>query len=139
MKDHRMREIVLQHKFWLLMVILSDVGVMLEEITKAYLLQNILDTAIAGKIGGFYRNIIYTLFFMLFMLLAFSFQDICKNRFIQDCLISIKERWYSNIQKKQLCDYDVHEYSGYLSRFTTDVQMLEDDYLNNFLLLLEYN
>lgn len=137
MKGHRMREIVLQHKFWLLMVILSDVGVMLEEITKAYLLQNILDTAIAGKIGGFYRNIIYTLFFMLFMLLAFSFQDICKNRFIQDCLISIKERWYSNIQKKQLCDYDVHEYSGYLSIFTTDVQMLEDDYLNNFLLLLE--
>ena len=53
MKGHRMREIVLQHKFWLLMVILSDVGVMLEEITKAYLLQNILDTAIAGKIGGF--------------------------------------------------------------------------------------
>lgn len=132
-----MRNIVLLHKGWLCMVILSDIGVMLEELAKAYLLQNILDTAVAGNISGFYRDAIYTIFFILLMLIVFAFQDFCKNHFTESCMISIKQKWFADIQKKQLCDYNVQEYSGYLSRFTSDIQMLEDDYLNNFLLLLE--
>ena len=64
LKTHRMRNIVLLHKGWLCMVILSDIGVMLEELAKAYLLQNILDTAVAGNISGFYRDAIYTIFYI---------------------------------------------------------------------------
>ena len=127
LKTHRMRNIVLLHKGWLCMVILSDIGVMLEELAKAYLLQNILDTAVAGNINGFYRDAIYTIFFILLMLIVFAFQDFCKNHFTESCMISIKQKWFTDIQKKQLCDYNVQEYSGYLSRFTSDIQMLEDD------------
>ena len=78
-----MRNIVLLHKGWLCMVILSDIGVMLEELAKAYLLQNILDTAVAGNISGFYRDAIYTIFFILLMLIVFAFQDFCKNHFTE--------------------------------------------------------
>lgn len=99
LKTHRMRNIVLLHKGWLCMVILSDIGVMLEELAKAYLLQNILDTAVAGNISGFYRDAIYTIFFILLMLIVFAFQDFCKNHFTESCMISIKQKWFTDIQK----------------------------------------
>lgn len=136
-KKRKMREIILQHKFWLCMVLLADFGVMLEELAKAYIMQEIFDAAAEGSKSGFYTGLLHTVFFVLFMFAAFGFQDFCKSRFIEKCRFSIKSKWFSSIQKKQLCDYNGQDASGYLSHFTVDVKMLENDYLNNFLTLLE--
>lgn len=132
-----MRKVILQNKFWLFLVILADAAVMIEELTKAYIMQEILDAAIGGSKSGFYEALLHTVFFLVLMFVAFAFQDVCKNRFIQKCIVTIKERWFSDIQNKQLCDYSEQDASGYISHFTVDVKMLEEDYLNNFLVALE--
>lgn len=50
----------------------------------------------------------------------------------------VKEHWMQLIERKQLCEYDRQKVSGFLSHFTADTVVLEEDYIKNFLLVIQY-
>lgn len=137
-KKEKMRKVILQHKFWLAAVILSVVGVTVDELLKAFLLQYILDSAVAGEMEGLKLSCLFTAGYLILTMVFGLFYDTTTNNFTRVCMETVKNGWMRKIEEKRLCEYDVQKSSVYLSHFTVDTVTLEEDYLQNFFLLIRY-
>lgn len=133
-----MKKILLQHKFWLTLTIFSVLGLTFSELLKAYTMQYILDSATIGSYDQFLKSLLLTGILIIIIFICGIFYDFCSNRFIKACMISVKKEWFETISEKELCEYDTQNASQYISNFTVDTTMLEEDYLRNFLAILGY-
>ena len=133
-----MKKIVLQHKFWLAAVIFATAGLTAVELLKAFLMQYILDSATIGTMERLQTACFLTIGFLILMVLLGLLYDTVTGYFIRICMETVKAQWMHKIEKKRLCEYDVQKTSGYISHFTVDTASLEEDYLQNFFLILQY-
>lgn len=137
-KKKSMKNVVWQNRGWLLLVIVSVIAYAGTEVFKAYVMQSILDTATAGTMEGLKKTIYLTIVFLFVAWLSYTAYGCCKFQFIKKCMITVKKQWFEDIQKKQLCDYDVQEASTYLSHFSADTTIIERDYLDNVITIIQY-
>lgn len=134
---YKMRKIILQHKCWLLVVLVAIAAYSAGEILKAYAAQVVFDSAAMASMELLKKAVVLVIIYLFVLFVTYTFLNFCKGRFVQKCMIDVKNQWFDDIQKKQLCDYDVQESSTYISHFTVDAVMVESDYVTNFLMLLQ--
>jgi len=137
-KGKTMKKVILQHKFWLVAVIFATAGLTTVELLKAFLMQYILDSATIGTMERLQTACFLTLGFLILMVLLGLLYDTVTGYFVRICMETVKAQWMHKIEKKRLCEYDVQKTSGYISHFTVDTASLEEDYLQNFFLILRY-
>ncbi len=133
-----MKKVILQHKFWLTAVVLSIAAITADELLKAFLMQYILDSAVEGTIERLQTACAFTAGYLILCVLFHLFYDTATNHLIRVCMRTVKNDWIQKIERKRLCEYDLQKSSGYLSHFTVDAASLEEDYLQNFFLLIKY-
>ena len=133
-----MKNIIFEYKFRFIIMTLSVVGITIDEILKAFLIQYIIDSAMLGTIKVFEKACMLALGYLMLMLLLHLFYDTATNSFIRICMESVKIRWMNRIKRKQLYQYDFKECSKYISNFTVDTALIEEDYLKNLILLMKY-
>lgn len=133
-----MKKVILQHKFWLAAVIFATAGLTTVELLKAFLMQYILDSATIGTMERLQTACFLTIGFLILMVLLGLLYDTVTGYFVRICMETVKAQWMHKIEKKRLCEYDVQKTSGYIFHFTVDTASLEEDYLQNFFLILRY-
>lgn len=133
-----MKKIILQHKFWLAAVLFATAGLTTVELLKAFLMQYILDSATIGTMERLQTACILAIGFLILMVLLGLLYDTVAGYFVRICMETVKAQWMHKIERKRLCEYDVQKTSGYMSHFTVDTASLEEDYLQNFFLILQY-
>ena len=133
-----MKNVIRKHKFWLLLVFLSTAGIAVNELLKASLMQYILDSVNIRTMDRLKTACLFTIAYLIAMLVIFLFHDITTTHFIRVCTETIKNQWMSKIEKKELSEYDATNISNYISGFTVDIQSIEEEYLQNFLLVIRY-
>lgn len=104
---------------------------------KAYVMQLVLVQQPRCLCSCFRKHLLHLYCICQHFLLTYTFLYFCKEKFVVKCSISIKNQWFADIQKKQLCDYDMQEASTYISHFTVDVKTIEEDYIGSLLSVIQ--
>lgn len=136
-RTYRMRNILLKHKLWLVLIIVSAGFMALQEVLKAYVMQYILDAAVHRSMQELKTALFLAVMALLCVLVVYLMHHYCKERFVQKCMVSLKEQWFDSIQKKELSEYDSQKSGEWLGHFTSDAEMLQQDYLENFFGMVE--
>lgn len=136
-QDRKVKQIVWKHKGWLALVVIATCAYTASELMKAYVMQLVLDSATQMSMQLFQKAFITFVLYLPTFLLTYTFLYFCKEKFVVKCSISIKNQWFADIQKKQLCDYDMQEASTYISHFTVDVKTIEEDYIGSLLSVIQ--
>lgn len=135
--ERSMKQIILQHKGWLLLTIIAMCAYSAGEIMKAQVMKLAIDAAVDTSMALFQKAVILGIVYLLVLWVTYTFDYWCQEKFARKCMISVKNQWFSDIQRKQLCDYDTQESSTYLSHFTVDAMKIEEGYVSKFLSSLE--
>lgn len=109
----------------------------LQEVLKAYVMQYILDAAVHRSMQELKTALFLAVMALLCVLVVYLMHHYCKERFVQKCMVSLKEQWFDSIQKKELSEYDSQKSGEWLGHFTSDAEMLQQDYLENFFGMVE--
>lgn len=136
-KDRQIKQIVWKQKGWLLLVVIATCAYTASELMKAYVMQLVLDSATQMSMQLFQKAFITFVLYLPTFLLTYTFLYFCREKFIVKCSIAIKNQWFTDIQKKQLCDYDIQEASTYISHFTVDIKTIEEDYIGSLLSIIQ--
>lgn len=135
-----MRKYILKYKGLFILCLLSIAFGASIEVIKAYIIQKIIDSSSTSVINNelFVDLIVIVIFFLLAVLVAMIVQNFISSIFIKNCIISIKEDLFRNIMKKDLKNFNKHSNSDYITSLTNDITTIEENYFQNFLLVLEY-
>ncbi len=136
-KDSKIKQIIWKQKGWLALVVIATCAYTASELMKAYVMQLVLDSATQMSGQLFQKAFITFVLYLPTFLLTYIFLYFCREKFIVKCSISIKNQWFADIQKKQLCDYDMQEASTYISHFTVDIKTIEEDYIGSLLSVIQ--
>ncbi|RGS77121.1 ABC transporter transmembrane domain-containing protein [Coprococcus sp. AF21-14LB] len=136
-RTYHMRNILLKHKLWLVLIIVSAGFMALQEVLKAYVMQYTLDAAVHRSMQELKTALFLAVMELLCVLVVYLMHHYCKERFVQKCMVSLREQWFDSIQKKELSEYDSQKSGEWLGHFTSDAEMLQQDYLENFFGMVE--
>lgn len=100
----------------------------------ALLLQNILDIATSGNLEKFYKILLFSLFYFVFLGMFMFLYSLFSKKLICKIINSIRNKAFSGIINHNMADFNSANTADYLSALTNDVKIIED---NCFLPLLE--
>lgn len=116
----------------LLSIITSAAGVMI-----ALILQKVIDAAMLGDTGLFWRILsISAVYLLLLGLLGFIY-SLCSKALVRNLTISLRERIFRGVFQRKVEAFTATNTADYLSALTNDIKLLEDHYIHPMLLSLQ--
>jgi len=96
-------------------------------------LKIIVDTGVNKNLGNFNEILIYSVIFVIFTFLVNYLSDIMKAKYIQKTFLNFKGDLFKRLIEKNIMDFRENNISYYISMFTNDLTMLEQDYFSTVL------
>ena len=88
-RTYRMRNILLKHKLWLVLIIVSTGFMALQEVLKAYVMQYILDAAVHRSMQELKTALFLAVMALLCVLVVYLMNHYCKERFVQKFMVCL--------------------------------------------------
>lgn len=96
-------------------------------------LKIIVDTGVNKNLGKFNQILIYSVIFVVFSFLVDYLSDIMKAKYIQKTFLNFKGDLFKRLIEKNIMAFRENNISYYISMFTNDLTMLEQDYFSTVL------
>ena len=133
-----MKKQLLKNKLLLSLVISSLIFLAFGEILKAKMMGELLQGSIAGNDFNILRIIFHTIGIIVVIIISNIINEFISSKFISYHSRIIKEDWMKSILYKNINNFRRKDTTTYLSNFTTDISMFQEDYFEAFLLMMQY-
>ncbi len=104
----------------------------------SWLLGEIIDVVAAGDLDWLLRTLIFTVIFLVVMLLLSIGMYRTKSSFVYHALAQYKSLAFHNLSKKSISAFSRENTGRYISVLTNDVNSVEENYLKRTFLLVYY-
>jgi len=132
-----MRRYLNQNKLLLAITIVLCVIVSSAYIYIAIILQRVTDVAISKDLEAF-RNVLFNSVIYLLLLGLISFlYSLCAKRLIRNIVMQMRNTIFSGILRRNVQNFTDVNSADYLSAFTNDIKIIEENYLLPMLLILQ--
>ncbi|WP_312668183.1 ABC transporter ATP-binding protein [Tissierella praeacuta] len=128
-----MKKYIYKYKGLLVVNIILLFIITLMDILLALGLKIIVDTGVNKNLGNFNEILIYSVIFVIFTFLVNYLSDIMKAKYIQKTFLNFKGDLFKRLIEKNIMDFRENNISYYISMFTNDLTMLEQDYFSTVL------
>lgn len=133
-----MSKYLLKNRLLLILVVIVLILNACGEVIKAKMMGNLLEGAVNRENFQITTLCIYTVFTILFIVFISILKEYISSQFISYHSRKMKEDWMRVVLRKDINDFRKRDSSVYLSNFTTDITMFQEEYFEAFLLMLEY-
>lgn len=104
----------------------------------AYLMQQILDTAIDGQMKGLFKLLVTTMiFFAFYLLIGFALRK-TRNDFVEKAIFQYKQFVYQRIMERPIHSFDKETTGSYLSALTNDMAGVGGGFLQNIFSIIAF-
>jgi ABC-type multidrug transport system fused ATPase/permease subunit len=104
----------------------------------AKLLQKVIDVAISGNMSGFQRMLSISFGYIVILGMISYLYSLCSKRLIRNLTKILRKKAFSGILKRNMHDYSSVNTADYISAFTNDVKLIEENYIVPSLMVLQY-
>lgn len=133
----RMKDCLKQNKWLALLTVLLGVIGSAAAVLLAKLLQKVIDAAVDGDVAAFRRILLISIVYLLFLGLLNYLYSLSGKRLIRDLTQALRQKVFYGIFHRNILDFGNVNTADYLSAFTNDIKMIEENYLLPALLTLQ--
>ncbi len=133
MKEYLMRNKLILSITVLLNIISSVVAVFL-----AKLLQKVIDVAINGNLSAFQRMLMFSIVYIIVLGVINYLYSLCSKLLIRNLTKMLRQKAFYGIVKRNIHDFSSVNTADYISAFTNDIKLIEDNYIIPSLMVLQY-
>jgi ATP-binding cassette subfamily C protein len=123
---------LLKYKKEFVIVVFFAILAALMNVFVAFILKMFFDVATIGRLENFYTAVEIALVFVIFNSLVLWLAQISKFDYIKKSLIHLKNVLFEKIIGKDLNQFDEVNTGKYISIVSNDINMIEENYFNNF-------
>lgn len=133
-----MKEYLMNNKLILSVTVTVNIISSVLAVFLAKLLQKIIDIAIYGNIYAFKKTLIYAISYIIVLGLISYLYSLCSKLLIKNFTRMMRKRVFNGIFQKNFYDYSIVNTADYISVFTNDIKMVEENYIIPLLMVLQY-
>ncbi|MHB8064709.1 MAG: ABC transporter transmembrane domain-containing protein, partial [Ruminiclostridium sp.] len=103
----------------------------------AIILQKVTDIALSRDLPAFQRKLIQSVLFFLILGLLNYIYAICSKRLVCNIIRMLRKKVFHGILHRNVQDFTSVNTADYLSAFTNDIKLVEDNYILPLLMILQ--
>lgn len=132
----------MKHALWknkglITVTLLFSIIVSAASVLVAILLQRIIDAALQGSMHIFQQTLLLSAGYVLMLGLLSYIYSLCSKALIRNWTISLRERVFHGIFRRNYEDFSKSNTADYLSALSNDIKLIEDNYIQPLLLTLQ--
>lgn len=132
-----MKECMKRNKGLLVITVLFNVISSVTAVFVAILLQKITDAAISRNMEAFKKVLIITILYILLLGILSYVYSLCSKKLTRNLTKMLRKKVFSGIFCRNLQDFTSVNSADYISAFTNDIKMIEENYMIPLLLSLQ--
>lgn len=133
-----MKECIKKNKLILFITILFNILSSVAAVFLAKLLQKVIDVAINGNMSGFQRMLLISAVYIIVLGIISYLYSLCSKRLIRNLTKMLRQKAFSGILKRNMHDFSSVNTADYISAFTNDMKLIEENYIIPSLMVLQY-
>ena len=133
-----MKSIFKQNKLLLSITVLLSIITSIAYVYIALILQKVTDTALSKDLSAFKIVLIQAVLYLLILGLINYIYAICSKRLVCNIIRQLRNNVFQGILRRNVQDFTSVNSADYLSAFTNDIKLVEDNYILSLLMLLQY-
>ena len=133
-----MKDCLKKNKLLLVITLLFGVISSAATVFVAKLLQKIIDAALGGDMSAFMRILAISIIYILLLSILSYLYSLFSKKLIRNLTKMLREKAFYGIFRRNIHDFTNVNTADYLSAFTNDIKMIEENYMVPLLLTLEY-
>lgn len=133
-----MKNCLIKNKLLLVITVLFNVISSAAAVFLAKLLQKVIDAAISGDMFAFRRILIASVIYIFLLGILSYLYSLCSKRLIRNLTRMLREKAFYGIIRRNVQDFTGVNTADYISAFTNDIKMIEENYIVPMLLTLQY-
>lgn len=133
-----MKECLRKNKLILLTTVLLNIISSAAAVFLAKLLQKVIDTAISGNMSAFQRILMISVIYIMLLGIVSYLYSLCSKRLIRNLTKMLRQKAFCGIVKRSIQDFTDVNTADYISAFTNDIKLIEENYIIPFLMTLQY-
>ena len=133
-----MKEYLKKNKIVLAVTILLNVVTSVAAVFLAKLLQKVIDVALSGKREVFLGTLLFSIGYIVLLGIVSYLYSLCSKILIRNLTRMMRKNAFLGIMKRNAQDFTSVNSADYISALTNDVKLIEENYIQPSLLVLQY-
>ncbi len=133
-----MKECLKKNKLILVITVMLNIISSVAAVFLAKLLQKVIDTALSGNMSSFQKILMISVIYITVLGIISYLYSLCSKRLVRNLTKMLRQRAFYGIFKRNAQDFTGVNSADYISAFTNDIKLIEENYINPFLLTLQY-
>ncbi|RDY27020.1 ABC transporter ATP-binding protein [Romboutsia weinsteinii] len=134
-----MKECIKKNKVLLVLTIIFSTISSISIVGLSLFIQETIDVATSGNMDGFSKILIYSMIYGISIGVIYSIYDILSKVFIRNMTKMIRSKVFRGIFKSNYKDFTSINTADYISVLTNDIKLIEENYINPLLQILQYS
>ncbi len=133
-----MKEYLRKNKLIISITVLLNIVSSVAAVFLAKLLQKVIDVAIIGNMSAFQRMLVFSIVYIIVLGVISYLYSLCSKLLIRNLTITLRQKAFYGILKRNVHDFTSVNTADYISAFTNDIKLIEENYIIPSLLVLQY-
>lgn len=133
-----MKDCLKRNKLMLIVTVLLNMISSVAAVFLAKLLQKVIDTALSGNMSSFRQILMISVIYIIVLGVISYLYSLCSKRLIRNLTKMLRQRAFDGIIKRSVQDFTGVNTADYISAFTNDIKLIEENYINPSLMTLQY-
>lgn len=133
-----MKDCLRKNKFLLAVTLLFNVISSVAAVFLAKILQKVIDAAIGGDMSAFQKILIVATVYILLLGIISYLYSLYSKKLIRNLIRLLRQRTFYGIFHRNIQDFSEVNTGDYISVFTNDIKMIEENYIVPYLMILQY-
>ncbi len=133
-----MKDCLKKNKLLLVITVLFNIISSAAAVFLAKLLQKVIDTAISGDMPAFQKILMVSVIYIFLLGILSYLYSLCSKRLIRNLTKMLRQKAFYGIFRKNVQDFTSVNTADYISAFTNDIKLIEENYIIPSLMTLQY-
>jgi ABC-type multidrug transport system fused ATPase/permease subunit len=133
-----MKDCIRKNKGILFITVLLNIISSAAAVFLAKLLQKVIDAAISRNMTAFQRILVVSLGYIIVLGVLSYLYSLCSKRLIRNFTKMLRQKAFYGILKRNVPDFTGVNTADYISAFTNDIKLIEENYIIPSLMTLQY-
>lgn len=133
-----MKKYLKKNKLILSITVLLNIISSVAAVFLAKLLQKVIDAAINGNMTEFQRMLMFSIVYIIALGIISYLYSLCSKLLIRNLTKMLRQKAFYGILKRNIHDFSSVNTADYISAFTNDIKLIEENYIIPSLMVLQY-
>lgn len=133
-----MKSIFKQNKLLLSITAILSIITSIAYVYIAIILQRVTDTALSKDLSAFKIVLLQSISYLIILGLVNYIYSICSKRLVCNIIRQLRNNVFQGILRRNVQDFTSVNSADYLSAFTNDIKLVEDNYILSLLMILQH-